>query len=48
MLKCEIKEYKMVWAWKSSAYKAFIGKQEGRRLFGGPRGTAEDNFKVDL
>jgi hypothetical protein len=38
----------MVWKWNGSAYKVFIGKQEGRRLFGGPRGGAEDNFKMDL
>jgi len=28
--------------------KFFKGKQEGRRLFGGPRGGVEDNIKMDL
>jgi hypothetical protein len=37
----------MVWKWKRSAYKVFIGKQEGR-FFGRRRGGAEDNFKMDL
>jgi hypothetical protein len=38
----------MVWKGKRTTYKVFIGKQEGRRLFGGPRGGAEDKLKMDL
>jgi hypothetical protein len=38
----------MVWTWKRSAYRVFIGKHEGRSLFGGPRGIGEGNFKMEF
>jgi hypothetical protein len=33
---------------RKGAYRALVGKPEGRRLFGRPRRRWEDNNKIDL
>jgi hypothetical protein len=33
---------------RRGAYRALVGKPEGRRLFGRPRRRWEDNIKMDL
>jgi hypothetical protein len=31
-----------------NAYRALVGKSEGKRLLGSPRHRGKDNFKMDL
>jgi hypothetical protein len=33
---------------KRNVYRLLVGKQEGRRLLGRPRGTWVDNIRMDL
>jgi hypothetical protein len=37
-----------VWIQNFGAYRALVGKPEGRRPFGRPRRRWEDNIKIDL
>jgi hypothetical protein len=38
----------IVWGVKRGAYRALVGKREGRRPLGRPRRRWEDNIKMDL